>query len=163
MPVAQFTPAQRTAAFWSKVDFNGPVPAARPDLGPCWLWHGSLVKGYGSLVVDHPVNRRKTGLAHRVAYEWVRGPIPAGLTLDHLCRVRRCVNPFHLEPVTNRENILRGESPAAQHTRVTACPQGHPYDHANTWIRIRRGGPQRVCRTCERIRWRRWYAAKVSA
>lgn len=71
--------------------------------GDCWLWQGALDRdGYGRVTVDgrgHP--------AHRVMYEVAVGPIPAGLTLDHLCRVPRCVNPSHLEPVTNAENARR--------------------------------------------------------
>ena len=95
--------------FWVKVDKNGPVPAARPDLGPCWLWTGTkLPKGYGSFY--YLAGRR--AYAHRFAYELLVGPIPADRPqIDHLCRVTSCVNPTHLEPVTNRENTLRGLRP----------------------------------------------------
>lgn len=87
-------------------------------------------------------------MAHRVAYELLIGPIPAGMTLDHLCRNRLCVNPVHLEAVTNRVNILRGTSPAAIHARKVACPNGHPYSG-----RERRG--TRICHTCMAARKRR--------
>lgn len=95
----------RTANFWAKVDKHGPVPAHRPDLGPCWVWtaarHG---KGYGMFSVD----RKRKVRAHRFAYEMMVGPIPEGLDLDHLCRNRACVNPEHLEPVTRSVNLKRG-------------------------------------------------------
>lgn len=83
-------------AFWDRVDKDGP--------GGCWIWTGSVEgKGYG-----HPTIAGKKHPAHRLAYELLVGPVPEGLHLDHLCRVRRCVNPEHLEPVTSRENSLRG-------------------------------------------------------
>lgn len=84
-------------------------------------------------------------IAHRVAYETWVGPIPDGLTIDHLCRNRLCIEPTHLEPVTNRENIQRGGNSLKTH-----CPQGHPYDEVNTASRNNR----RYCRTCERVRCR---------
>lgn len=104
--------------FWPRVDQAGPVPAHRPDLGSCWLWTASRRKqGYGDL------RFQDVGLlAHRVAYELVIGPIPDGLVLDHLCHNdsdcpggptcphRACVNPSHLEPVTNETNIARGKA-----------------------------------------------------
>src|SRR6266446_450017 len=88
--------------------------------------------------------------AHRYAYTELRGPIPPGMTLDHLCRVRCCVNPAHLEPVTGIENVRRGVSPTAQNARKTHCPHGHPLDGINT---NRASGHQtRFCRACHRIR-----------
>lgn len=80
--------------FWSKVQ----------KTDSCWLWTAAVdVNGYGRV----GTTRRRTALAHRVAYELVKGPVPDGLTLDHLCRTHRCVNPDHLESVTARENIIR--------------------------------------------------------
>jgi hypothetical protein len=100
----------------------------RTRTGPgCWEWVGHLTpQGYGSL------GRR---LAHRLVYEVAVGPIPAGLQLDHLCRNRRCVNPDHLEPVTSRENTLRGSGLPAQRVLVTHCPRGHAYTDENTYVR----------------------------
>lgn len=93
--------------------------------------------------------------AHRVAYELFVAEIPEGFDLDHLCRNRGCVNPDHLEPVTRRENLLRGETIPARNARITHCPQGHPYDAENT--RIRPCGRRR-CAACNREAARRWRA-----
>lgn len=108
----------------------------------CWLWTGARkAGGYGQIKVGE-----QSRLAHRALYELLVGPIPEGLELDHLCRVRECVNPEHLEPVTRRENVLRGVAPAAANARKTHCPQGHPYEGRNVYINAASGG--RVCRTC---------------
>ena len=97
------------------------------SLGRCWLFTGArCTRGYGQIK-----NAGRDRLAHRVAYEELVGPIPDGLQLDHLCRVRRCVNPAHLEPVTCRENLLRGETVAAVSAARTHCPQGHELEGAN--------------------------------
>jgi HNH endonuclease len=106
----------------------------------CWLWTGTTSHGgYGSFRMDG----RQQG-AHRVAYVLFRGPIPDGLTIDHLCRVPGCVNPDHLEAVTMRENTLRGVSKVAQQARKTHCLRGHPLSGDNLWVR----GGKRFCRTC---------------
>lgn len=107
--------------------------------GECWLWTGSLhTDGYALTSF-----KGKTTGVHRLAYEAYVGPIPEGLEIDHLCRVRRCVNPAHLEAVTHKVNMQRRDySPASK----THCKNGHPFDEANT--RVRDG--KRVCRTCRR-------------
>jgi hypothetical protein len=119
-----------------------------PETG-CWEWlYARRRDGYG--YVNAVVNgRRRPVTAHRVYYERYVGPIPEGLQLDHLCRNRGCVNPAHLEPVTQRENILRGESPAAKQARQTHCKYGHPFSAENT-RRDKKGA--RWCRACERRR-----------
>lgn len=128
------TPAER---FWSKVEFTE----------TCWRWQGAINKGgYGSFGIRRGLGPMRTVLAHRWAYEFCVGAIPEGLTLDHLCRVRNCVNPDHLEPVSLRANTLRGISPHAQNARKTHCPQGHPYDEGNTYVRPYGGRDCRVCR-----------------
>lgn len=104
----------------------------------CWVWAGRPnAHGYGSIRAN-----KKTLLAHRVSYEMNREVIPDGLTIDHLCFNRRCVNPDHLEPVTFGENARRGKA------RITHCPQGHEYTAENT--RIRKDSGARACRTCAR-------------
>lgn len=124
--------------FWEKVNKDGPIPERCPDLGPCWLWTAGLQKGYG-MFASHVIG------AHVWAYTTLVGPIPKGLELDHLCYVRACVNPAHLEPVTKRENILRGESFAAKHARKTHCKNGHPFAGENLIIK-----DCRRCLTCLR-------------
>ena len=114
--------------------------------GDCWEWTGTKAnRGYGS--IHH--NGRDGYLPHRLSYELLVGPIPDGLVLDHLCKNRCCVRPSHLEPVTNRVNILRGEGIAAQNFFKTHCLKGHPFDVSNTKIRK---DNSRACRKCERER-----------
>jgi hypothetical protein len=118
--------------FWSKVDDSGGPEA-------CWLWTSALVQGYGKF----RLNRRFVG-AHRLSYELLVGPIPEGLTLDHLCRTPACVNPAHLEPVTMRENLLRSGNPCAINATKTHCVRGHPLEGDNiVWSKT-----GRACRTC---------------
>lgn len=94
-------------------------------------------------------------VVHRIAYELLVGPIPDGLQLDHLCRVRNCVNPDHLEPVTGQENMRRGYFGTKTH-----CPNGHAYDEANTYIFSNTRGRHRQCRTCTNQRTRDLYYRK---
>lgn len=121
--------------FWSKVD--------KTNLSGCWLWlAGKNNHGYGRFSINNKYER-----AHRVAYELVKGPIAEGVTLDHLCRNPACVNPDHLEPVTHRENVLRGKAPPAIHAKKTHCPNGHPLEGENLakWD-LAHG--QRKCKIC---------------
>jgi hypothetical protein len=125
----------------------------------CWQWTGRVDSdGYG---------RTSTGghnFAHRLSYEIFIGPIPKGLTLDHLCRNRACVNPTHLEPVSMRVNALRGMGWAAIHARQTHCRQGHPFDQANTRPSVNRYGfPVRDCRACSSAASRRYRARMKTA
>lgn len=117
----------------------------------CWIWNGRTDKdGYGLLWANGHHRR-----AHRLAYEHFVGPIPEGLVMDHLCRVPACVNPSHLEPVTVRENNLRGYSFAGNQARQTHCIHGHEFTEENTLV----GSGQRSCRECSRIKARRRYWA----
>lgn len=134
--------------FWPKVDKNG----------DCWEWLArKSPDGYGIFTLD---GHGKKVRAHRFAYELLVGPIPEGLTLDHLCRNRACVNPAHLEPVTVRENTLRGRSFSAIHARKTHCKHGHEFTPENTRIE-KTGG--RACRKCaNRARTLRRAAARAT-
>lgn len=106
----------------------------------CWLWRGATrPNGYGAVLTGAPV--------HRVAYEWMVGPVPPGMDVDHLCRTRACVNPHHLEPVTRVENHRR----VAEHGPFALrryCRRGHPLTLATTWQRPSDG--QLVCRACNK-------------
>jgi HNH endonuclease len=132
-------PRPELERFWSKVRII-------PDC--CWEWTArDNGVGYGMFMLTSPRPNVKSVLAHRYAYELLVGPIPEGLQLDHLCRNRRCVNPDHLEPVTNRENVLRGTSIFAREAALTHCLRGHPFDEENTYLPARGG---RQCRACRR-------------
>lgn len=140
-----------------------------PNTG-CWLFTGADRNGdgYGAFNVgDKSEGTYRLRSAHRVSYEIFVGPIPEGLHLDHLCRVRCCVNPAHLEPVTCRENLRRGigtgsgvvadKDTAARRGNVAAkraithCPRGHEYDEENTY---HHPNGTRHCRACYRERYR---------
>lgn len=122
--------------FWAKVDKSG----------DCWLWTAAKNnQGYG--VFGIPGNKKV--LPHRFSYELVKGPIPLGLTIDHLCRTPLCVNPDHLEAVTHRVNNLRGASQAALNAQKTYCPKGHAYSGDNLFVWKNTWGWTRRCRTCK--------------
>lgn len=130
---------------------------ARIQLIPtgCWEWTGAKALGYG--VIGRGRRNDGTVQVHRALWEWLCGPVPSGMQLDHLCRNRACCNPNHLEVVTQRENILRGDSTAAQHARKTHCIHGHLFDETNTYF-DRRG--RRTCRTCRRLNMARYKIAR---
>jgi hypothetical protein len=122
--------------FWRQVD----------KTPTCWLWTGTLNRhGYGQFSIPGG----KHILAHRYAYQSLVGPIPEGRVLDHVklrgCTSPACVNPDHLEPVTQAVNVARGKVATATH-----CRHGHPYDEKNTRLRVNDGKHARRCRTCHR-------------
>jgi len=126
------------------------------DPSGCLLWTGRVEEsGYAKISV-----KGRSCLVHRVMWELLEGPIAPGLELDHVkargCRHRHCASIAHLEPVTPRENTLRGNTLQAMHAAKTHCVHGHPFDLLNTmWLRE----GWRVCRTCNRERQHRWKAS----
>lgn len=117
--------------FWAKF--------AEHSKDACWPWPGHV----GRLGYAQAKFQGAFYLAHRLAYILARGEIPLGLVLDHLCRNRSCCNPDHLEPVTPRENVARGEGVAARNIQKTHCPRGHEYAPRNA-------AGRRTCKTCAR-------------
>ena len=129
--------------FWDKLQ---PEP-----MSGCWLWTASLSGGYGHY--DH-------GRAHRIAYLALVGPTP--MQLDHKCRVRSCCNPEHLEPVTSRENTMRGSGLAAQEAARTHCPRGHALSGSNLVASCLRRKGKRNCKQCARLHTQKWRASRQS-
>ena len=141
--------------FWSKVD--------KLDSTGCWQWIGTFYSnGYGMFAKARNGSKRPSfALAHRYSYEAAHGAIPGGLVLDHLCRNRGCVNPDHLEPVTVRENLLRGEGFIGKQYRITHCLRAnHPLFGENLYITP---DGERACRECRREASRRRYAKTATA
>ena len=133
-PLVQFLDDRLPMRFWSKVQ---PCP-----MSGCWMWTGAtMINGYGVF----GVGGKKTNTSHRHAYLTLVGSVAAGLDLDHLCRVRACCNPSHLEPVTRQVNAARGVG-GEIHAAKTRCPKGHPYTGVN--LKIDKGGGRR-CRVCK--------------
>lgn len=116
----------------------------------CWKWTGNIctTTGYGRISID-----KVPWSAHALSYILFKGIIPEGLQLDHTCPIpdRACVNPDHLEAVTHRINLLRGNTIAAINASKTHCPNGHEYNEINTYLE----GRIRHCRACHRERARR--------
>lgn len=140
------TPAER---FWRKVS-KGDTPDS------CWAWLGTPRRnGYGQINDGH-----RQVYVHRFAYELLAGPIPDGLTIDHLCRNKLCVNPAHMEPVTNAENIRR--MIPHRNTQRTHCSQGHALDGDNA-VPKHPGQWGRQCRVCGDRRTREYRARKRQA
>lgn len=132
-PIPTLT-AKQQARFWSHV--------IRQEGDGCWFWNGCFgTKGYGEFANMY---------AHRVVWMLTHGPIGDGLTIDHLCRNHGCVNPAHLEPVTVRENILRGNGAGARNARATKCSRGHEF--------TTQPDGSRDCLTCRKLYKESFYA-----
>lgn len=124
---------QYVERFWSKVD----------KTNSCWEWTAYTRNGYGQFRLN-----KKTKFAHRIAYELIKGKIPIGLVIDHLCRNTSCVNPEHLEAVPQKENVKRGltgKNRGLQQKSKTHCPQGHEYSKENTYVWKNEGRKCRIC------------------
>lgn len=130
------------------------VATPEPNSG-CWLWTGYVDPkiGYGRM----EFNGKRT-VAHRVYWEAENGAVPTGLQLDHLCRVRSCVNPAHPEPVTQQENIRRGEGIPVINARKTHCNHGHEFTMENAYQQKSRLG--RRCITCAKVTRREYFLKK---
>lgn len=143
--------------FWSKC-------TPEPNSG-CWLWLAATIRGYGVIGMS---KSKKTMLAHRFAYSALVAPIQGGLTIDHLCKTECCVNPAHMEPVSNAENVRRStarEATRIRHAAVTHCPAGHEYTPENTYTKFQRNleHTNRQCRACARMRTAKRRAAHRAA
>lgn len=153
----QYVRGDEVTRFWPKVDKNGPPSEHRPDLGPCWLWLAALNgAGYGIFRLATGRNAR----AHRWAWEHLRGPIPEGMQIDHLCRVRKCLNPAHLEVVTNKVNAERSVPGRRVWRRErTHCARGHEFTPENCfWHKGRR-----CCQACRDLARERRRQRKAAA
>lgn len=134
--------AARIELFWSKVDATG----------DCWNWTGGSYRGYGQFSIGD----KRVARAHRFAYEILVGKIPNGLVIDHLCKNTLCVNPSHLESVTNGENVRRGASVSTQWRRRTHCESGHELTVDNV-VQMSDKARGRRCRECTRQKNREAY------
>ena len=121
--------------------------------GSCWIWKGNInADGYGRIKHDGKMRR-----SHRLLWESLNGPVPAGKQLDHLCRCRHCIRPSHLEVVTSQLNTLRGQGPAAKNAVKTHCKSGHVLEGRNLVIGSDRNGrKRRACRECSNARGRKY-------
>jgi hypothetical protein len=129
------------------------------DVPGCWTWKGTgQSNGYGMFYPSAARGSKGVRvLAHRFQYEMLYGPIPDGMEIDHLCRNRLCVRPDHLEVVTHRENMLRGDTLPAAQVKQTHCKRGHSLEGENMVIYA---GRKRTCRTCTRMLQNGYYAKR---
>lgn len=137
-----------------------------PESG-CHEWRGRVSSaGYGVITVVQSGYQTRTFSAHKAAFELSRGRVPEGMVLDHLCRNRICVNPDHLEVVTQRENVMRSPiAPGALNAAKTHCAQGHEFTPENTYLyqqKPPRTSLVRICRSCRNAQRRSWLDRKAA-
>jgi hypothetical protein len=146
-PFGRFLTAGARLKFLSKITVDASTG--------CWLWTKYVgPHGYGMINVPASESDKTIQYAHRYSYAATYGAIPSGLDLDHLCRRRTCVNPAHLEAVTRRENLLRGNTLTAAKVAQTHCSNGHPLSGENLYVNPASGS--RNCRTCRTELYRAW-------
>lgn len=149
--------------FWAKVNKNSGVIGAKPELGECWIWTASKTpKGYGEFWL---AEAKRLGAAHRWSWQQQHGSVPDGLELDHLCRVRACVRPEHLDPVTPAINNQRGMNCALRPPNEPRekCANGHEMTPENSMRRTDREREQYYCRKCTAARQLRWKKKRALA
>lgn len=137
---------------WREYILDRAMP--EPNTG-CWIWTGAYSHGYGTMSRRSPIRR-----AHRASYLLFVGPLASGLVIDHKCNSTWCVNPDHLQQITQRDNVLRGDGPIAANHRKVACVHGHEFTIVNTWM-DKLG--KRHCKTCQLVNKRRWTRENRSA
>ena len=143
--------AATIANFWRKVDKNGPVSTIEGVEGCCWLWTGGTTgkNNYGVFAGGAGKSKSSSGFrlvtAHRYSFQLHFGDLSPDIEPDHKCRVRLCVNPAHLRPLSHRENVLSGNAPTAANARRTACLRGHPFDRVD-------GQGWRSCSVCDKAK-----------
>jgi hypothetical protein len=127
---------KRFDTFYRRVEFKS---------GDCWYWRGFITKqGYGRVKLGD-----RLYYAHKVSYLVSVGDVPVGLELDHMCRTRDCVNPYHMEPIPGVTNMLEGVSPSGLNSRKTHCKRGHALNEGNTYSDPKKAN--RSCRVCQRL------------
>jgi hypothetical protein len=128
------------------------------DDNGCWLWQKTMgMDGYSRITIAGKIQS-----LHRVMYIHAKGKIPAGLVIDHLCRVRHCINPDHLEAVTSGENVMRGIGPTARNKQKTHCIRGHELIAKNLAVSELKKG-HRICKICIMIRYRKYQERNKNA
>lgn len=141
-------PTDALARIMARVDFSAPVPDRAPHLGSCWVIETDAEYSAMRVGSNYGGTRRMVK-THRFVYEELFGPV-GSLEIDHLCMVKHCVNPSHLEAVTKKENLRRADVAFGIRSAATHCPSGHEYTPENIYINPTSKG--RMCRSCNRLR-----------
>ena len=142
------------------------ILASVKDVDGCWEWQKSLTVhgGYAQMMLSLEPKKPHLYTGHRASWLVFRGDIAAGLQIDHLCRNRKCVNPDHLEPVSPKENTVRGEvsrEGIRSTTPLRHCSHGHPMTGDNIYVYSNKGKPKTLCNTCRVIGNRKRYTRNI--